>query len=104
MALFEYWNQFKAMAFSDELLIGIGAVLLLFGIYRIVKSSLTMMFWLILSAIGLGAISQGMDMSPFQLASANSNQLGDYLDQSKEMSSDVLNVLCKKLEEGEAGL
>lgn len=101
MEILDYWNQFRSMAYSDELLIGIGAVLLIIGIIRIVKSSLTMLFWVVLSGIGLAAISQGLDTSPFQLASAGSGQLTDVVGAGKEMSADVLNVLCKKFDENE---
>ncbi len=99
MSVLDYWNNFRAMAYSDELLIGIGAVLLIVGVIRIVKSSLTMLFWVILSGLGLTAISQGLDQSPFQLAENHKNQVGDYIGAGKEMSADVLAVLCKKLDE-----
>lgn len=101
MEIFDYWHQFRSMAYSDELLIAVGALLLLVGIIKIVKSSLTMLFWVILSGLGLAAISQGLDQSPFQLAVANKDQLSDYLGAGKEMSADVLNVLCRKLDEKE---
>lgn len=101
MEIFEFWNQFRALSYSDELLIGIGALLLIFGIIKIVKSSLTMLFWVLLSGLGLAAISQGLDKSPFQIAAANKDQLSDYVGAGKEMSADVLNVLCKKLDENE---
>lgn len=101
MEIFNYWDQFRSMAYSDELLIGIGAVLLIVGVIKIVKSSLTMLFWVVLSGLGLGAISQGLDQSPFQMAAANKEQLSEYVGAGKEMSADVLNVLCRKLDENE---
>lgn len=60
-----------------------------------------MLFWVLLSGLGLAAISQGLDKSPFQIAAANKDQLSDYVGAGKEMSADVLNVLCKKLDENE---
>lgn len=101
MEILDYWNDFRNMAYSDELLIGIGAVLLIIGVIRIVKSSLTMLLWVVLSGLGLAAISQGLDKTPFQLAAANTGQLSDVVGAGKEMSADVLNVLCKKLDENE---
>jgi len=101
MAILEYWNQFRSMGYSDELLIGLGAILLIVGVIKIVKSSLTMLFWVVLSGLGIAAISQGLDKSPFQIAAANRDQLGDYIGQGKELSADVLNVLCRKLDENE---
>jgi len=101
MEIFAYWNQFRDLAYSDELLIGAGALLLIFGIIKIVKSSLTMLFWVLLSGLGLVSISQGLDKSPFQMAAASNDQLTEYVGAGKEMSADVLNVLCKKLDESE---
>lgn len=101
MEIFAYWSQFRAMAYSDELLIAAGAILLIIGVIKIVKSSLTMLFWVVLSGLGLTAIAQGLDQSPFQIAEANKEQLSDYVGAGKEMSADVLNVLCRKLDESE---
>jgi len=99
MGIVEDWNEFRAMAYADELLIAVGALLLIVGVIRIVKSSLTMLFWVILSGLGLTAISQGLDQSPFQLAQNHKDQVGDYIGAGKELSADVLAVLCKKLDE-----
>jgi len=101
MGILEYWQQFRAMAYSDELLIGVGALLLIFGILKIVKSSLTMLFWVILSGVGLAAISQGLDKSPFQLAAQGSNELTGVVEKGREISADALAVLCRKLDEQE---
>lgn len=101
MAVLEYWNQFRAMAYSDELLIAVGALLLLIGIMKIVKSSLTMLFWVVLSGLGLTAISQGLDQSPFGLAERGKEDVTRYLSAGKEISADALAVLCRKLEESE---
>lgn len=104
MAIFDYWHSFKAMPYSDELLIGVGALLLIFGIIRIVKSSLTMLFWVILSGLGLTSIAYGLDQSPFQLATSQSDQVGEYLDAGKEMSAEVLEVLCRRIDESQFGV
>lgn len=101
MEILNYWYQFRNMAYSDELLIAVGALLLIFGVIKIVKSSLTMLFWVVLSGLGITAISQGLDQSPFQMAAANKDQLSEYVGAGKEMSADVLNVLCRKLDESE---
>jgi len=104
MTIFEYWENFRAMPYSDELLIGLGALLLIFGIIKIVKSSLTMLLWVILSGIGLTSIAHGLDQSPFQLAANSQGQVSDYLNAGKEISADALEVLCRKLEETEFGV
>ena len=101
MGILDYWHQFRNMAYSDELLIALGALLLIIGVIKIVKSSLTMLFWVILSGLGLTAISQGLDRSPFEVANANQEKLEEVVGAGKEMTADVLAVLCRKLDENE---
>ncbi len=104
MSIFDYWYDFRAMAYSDELLIGLGALLLIFGILKIVKSSLSMLFWVILSGIGLTSIAQGLDQNPLQLAANQTGQVSEYLNAGKEISADALEVLCRKLDESGFGV
>ena len=101
MGILDYWQNFRSMAYSDELLIAIGALLLIIGIIKIVRSSLTMLFWVVLSALGLTAISQGLDKSPFTLAEEQRGNISDVIGAGQELSADVLAVLCRKLDENE---
>jgi len=101
MAVLDYWYQFRDLPYADELLIALGAVLLIVGVMKIVKSSLTMLFWVVLSGLGLAAISQGLDQSPFQLAAKGKEDVSEVLVAGKEMSADVLAVMCRRLEESE---
>ncbi len=95
----EMWEDFRRLAYSDEILIGLGALLVLVGIVKIVRSSLKMLFWVLLSALGLASISYGMDQNPINIGFGQKLILSDYIGQGKEMSADVLKLLCTKLEE-----
>jgi len=96
----EFWKDFRAFAYSDEIFIGIGAMLLIVSILKIVKSSAVMMFWVALSGLGLTGIYQGLDRNPMQLAASKpAAQAIDYLDTGKEISTDALGILCRKMEE-----
>jgi len=101
MEILRLWNEFRAMPYADEALIGLGALLLFFGVIRILKSSFTMLFWLILSGVGLVSMAQGLHMSPLKLASDQRDNVTQYLEQGKELSADALAVLCRKLEENQ---
>jgi len=96
-----YWKDFRSFAYSDELLIGIGAVLFIISILKIVRNSFTMMFWVALSGLGLVGISQGLDENPFATAAVRHSPVGDYVDTGKELSADALDILCRKMEETE---
>lgn len=98
-SLIENWQNFRGLAYADELLIGLGAVLLIVSILKIVKSSAVMLFWVFLSGMGLAGISQGLDRNPLVSAATKHGPVADYLDTSKEISSDALGILCRKLEE-----
>ncbi len=95
------WKDFRALAYSDELLIGLGAMIFLFSILKIVKSSATTLFWVVLSGLGLTGISQGLDNNPFVAAAARDTPITGYIDSGKELSTDALGILCRKMEETE---
>ena len=99
--LLNNWKDFRALAYSDELLIGLGAMIFLFSILKIVKSSATTLFWVVLSGLGLTGISQGLDNNPFAAAATRQTSVTGYVDTGKELSADTLSVLCRKMEETE---
>ena len=97
--LIEQWQDFRSLAYSDELLIGLGAMLLIVSILKIVKSSATMLFWVALSGLGLTGIAQGLDSNPFVAAATRHGPVANYIDTSKDISADALGILCRKMEE-----
>lgn len=99
--LINKWNDFRDLAYSDELLIGLGAMLFLFSIMKIIKSSATTLWWVLLSGMGLAAVSQGMDRKPFVAAAVKQSPVAGYFESGREISSDALEVLCRKMEETE---
>jgi len=96
-----YWKDFRSLPYSDELLIGLGAMLLIVSILKIVRNSFTMMFWVALAGFGLTGIAQGLDHNPFVSAAVKHNPVVDYIDSGKDISADALEILCRKLEETE---
>jgi len=99
MEILDYWQQFRAYPQSDLVLFGVGGIMLIFSVLKIVKSSFVMLFWVVLSGLGLTSISIGLDQNPLQFATANKDRVDGYLDAGKELSADALQVLCRKLDE-----
>ncbi len=99
MEILDYWQQFRDYPQSDAVLIGVGGIMLIFGVLKIVKSSLVMLFWVALSGLGLSSIAVALDQNPIQFATANKDRVDGYLDAGKELSADALQVLCRKLDE-----
>ncbi len=99
--IFNYWEKFRALSYSDELLIAGGAVLLLISVVKIFKASATTLFWVVASGLGLAGMSQGLDRNPLLTAAARHSPVAGYVDSTKELSNDALGILCRKLEETE---
>jgi len=76
-------------------------MLLIVSILKIVKSSATMLFWVVLSGLGLTGIAQGLDRNPFVAVATQHGPVGDYIDTGKELSADALSILCRRMEETE---
>lgn len=90
------WHRFEAFEFSYEVLMGVGALLLIVAILKIIRSSLTVFFWVVLGGIGAASFSYGMSGGDSNIA----NELGEKADLSdimREGKEDVLRILCEKL-------
>jgi fatty-acid desaturase len=97
-----HWEAFQQQPYADLIMIAFGGLLLLIGVLKIIRSSLKMLFWVILSAIGIASIAHGMDESPFELANGTTDDLTGYVVAGKELSADVLQLMCSKLDEASA--
>lgn len=95
------WEKFRALPYADELLIAGGSVLLLISVVKIFKASAATLFWVVVSGLGLGGLSQGLDRNPFVSAAARHSPVAGYVDSTRELSNDALGILCRKLEETE---
>jgi len=60
-------EAFLALDIADETLIALGAFLVVIGALKIIKSSLTLIVWVALAALGVGSISYGMNHSRIDL-------------------------------------
>ncbi|NND89724.1 MAG: hypothetical protein HKN42_02585 [Granulosicoccus sp.] len=92
------WQAFLRLDFADELMLVVGALLIIIGIVQIVRSSLKMLFWVVLACIGVISTSYGMQHSPYDLPALHSMQLSDIRELTPQLNSDVLEFLCQKLE------
>jgi len=95
--LMDYWERFLQFEFANEVLMIGGAILVLIGVMRIIKSSLRLVFWVLLSGIGIASVSYGMTGSGIDLPGTEGRSLTDIVDQGKDIPIDALRVLCLKL-------
>lgn len=59
----QIWSQFREFQFANEVLILLGALLVLIGVVKIVRSSIKMLFWVLLSGLGAMSVAYGMNSS-----------------------------------------
>lgn len=94
--LIAYWVRFLQFEYAHEVLMIFGAMLVLIGVMRIIRSSLRMVFWVLLAGIGVASVSYGMTGSAINLPGTDGS-LADLVDQGKDIPVDALRVLCLKL-------
>jgi len=99
--LLDKWTDFRELAYSDEILVALGAVIFIISILKVIKSSFTTFLWLALSGMGIISMSQGLDRNPFVAAAVKHSPVASYVESGQEISKDALNILCRKMEETE---
>ena len=92
------WNDFHRLPYADTLIVAAGALLTLFAVLRIVRSSVTMLFWVALAGFGLVAVLHGTGRAPWEPRTSDI-ELDDLVGPGKEVPRDVLAYLCDRLEE-----
>lgn len=96
----EHVQAFLRAEHAGEIMIALGALLTLFGVVRILKSSLALIFWVALSGLGVASFAYGMQTASIALPGVpeRAARLTDRVAHGAELSGDVLRVLCARLE------
>ena len=89
------WSDFRTQSYSDTLLVAVGALITLFAVIRLVKSSLSALLWVICSGIGLALVMQGSGRAPWESRSLAGAEIEELI----ERGDGVLQLLCDRLEE-----
>lgn len=90
------WARFESIEYSYEILMGIGGLLIIIAALKIIRSSLKVLFWVVLGAIGFASFSYGMNRGDSQLTRELDGRI-DIADIIRDGKEDVLRVLCEKL-------
>jgi len=96
----EYWEAFQRFEFSNETLIVLGGLLIIIAVLQIIKSSISMIFWVVLAILGCFSAGYGYDRTAVRLP--------DYLvEEARNLSgpgaltSGVMQALCLKVLNGD---
>lgn len=92
----EYWEAFQEFEFSNETLMVVGALLVLIAVMQIIKSSVKLIFWVLLAGVGaLGAL-YGHDRSAVRLPD-------DLIEEARNLAGpgglteNMMQALCLKV-------
>ncbi|MGQ7844581.1 hypothetical protein ACUNV4_08900 [Granulosicoccus sp. 3-233] len=93
-----YWQEFLQFEYAHEILMAVGGLLVFVGVLQIVRSSLKMLFWVVIAGIGGITASYGMQQGSItipgmeKLRGANLDTIASNID------TDVLEFLCQKID------
>lgn len=99
----KYWHQFQQFEYANEVMLVVGAVLVFIGALQIVRSSLKMLFWVLIAGLGAASLTYGMQQSPYDLPSFNTPSLdrAHLSNMVDGKDQEVLEYLCQRLETSE---
>lgn len=95
----EYWQEFIRHEHANSIMMAVGVLLVFISIMKIIKSSLTMLFWVGLAGLGAASLSYGFEHSPYDLPALDSVSLNDIKSLTPDLDKDVLNLLCQKIDQ-----
>ena len=100
----KYWQQFQQFEFANEVMLVVGVLLVFIGALQIVRSSLKLLFWVLIAGVGAISATYGMQQSPYDLPSFNTTTLNgsNLSDLVAGKDRDVLEYLCQKLDTADA--
>ena len=101
----DQWNRFLEFEYAYEILMGVGAIILIIAVLKIIRSSLKMLFWVVLGSIGFLSLSYGFNNGSGTLPGGfGSDRTIDLADIVRDGKEDVLRVLCERMPGLQKGL
>lgn len=95
-----YVEEFLKFEFASEILLLAGVLLLLVAVLKILSSGIRMLIWVVVASLGAMSVAYGMKGSGIDLPyPAAAVDLDALLEPGREISTDVLRVMCERLEE-----
>ena len=85
---------FAQLNVPPEILLVVGLILALIGIYKILSNGLTLAFWVLLLVVGVSSISYALRTQGVVIPPA----LSATIEPGKDMSIDALRALCEKVD------
>lgn len=97
----EYWEEFQKFEFANETLMVVGGLLVLFALFQIIKSSVKLVFWVILGSLGAGSALYGYDRSAIRLPAHLADEVRNIAG-SGGLTDGMMQALCLKVMSAES--
>jgi len=93
----EYWQAFQQFEYSNETLMVVGAFIVFIGLLQILKSSMKLMFWVVLVAVGASAAFYGYDKSAVRFPAHLADEVRALAGPGGALSDGMMQALCLKV-------
>ncbi|MBF0160193.1 MAG: hypothetical protein HQL58_11795 [Magnetococcales bacterium] len=81
------------------LLIGLGGLLALIGVFKIIGSGISLLVWVMLMIVGLSCVHLGLkQQSLISIPTDMAKQLEQMIEPGKMISRDALRAMCRQLD------
>lgn len=99
----EHWNNFLQQEYASYVLMIIGGLLILFGILRILGSSIKLLMWVMLVGIGAAAFNFGWERTSAGEEVSLSEELRELFGPGRDLTMDAMKRMCEKIDTGDSG-
>jgi len=97
----EYWEEFQKFEFSNETLMVLGGLLLVFALFQILKSSMKLVFWVLLGSCGAISALYGYDRSSVRLPAHLADEVRNIAGY-RGLTDGMMQALCLRVMSGES--
>lgn len=94
----EIWNKLLGFEYINEIIIGVGALFVLIGFFKIVRNGLRIVLWIALTVAGGFGVAYGLDRSSNSVTIDLSDKLGSLVEPGKEFLIKKLQNACRILD------
>jgi len=95
----EHWEQFLQYEYANMVLLVLGALLFLWGVLKILGSSIKLILWVLIAALGGSAFAYGLELSNVPINVTQ--ELQDLVGPGKDLSVDAVRGICERIDSGE---
>ncbi len=96
-------SLFAQLNMDPIVFLGVGAVLALVGIFKIIGNGISFAIWIILLILGVSSVNYGMKESGVKLSPEIAAQLSKVVEPGKTISQGAMKSLCEQIVKQETG-